>query len=219
MEIKRTYKFRFYPTFEQETILAQIFGRARFVYNRMLRVRSDAWYTEKKRIGYHASASLLTELKKEPEFEWLNKVSSVPVQQSLRHLQAAFGNFVAKRTKYLSFKRKHEKQSAEYTSSAFKWDGKSLKLAKIKDPLNIRWSRTLPKVAKLTTAAVSKDSAGRYHVSMLCDDSVALKPKVSDKVGIDLGLTHFAIFSTGEKLWVLTDGTQAANAVLDADIP
>ncbi|SIO35338.1 RNA-guided endonuclease TnpB family protein [Nitrosomonas cryotolerans] len=200
MEIKRAHKFRFYPTFEQETILAQTFGCVRFVYNRMLRVRSDAWYTEKKRIGYHATSSLLTELKKEPEFEWLNKVSSVPVQQSLRHLQTAFGNFFAKRAKYPSFKSKHEKQSAEYTSSAFKWDGKSLKLAKMKDPLNIRWSRTLPKATKLTIATVSKDSAGRCHVSMLCDDSVARKPRVSGKVGIDLGLTHFAILSTGEKI-------------------
>ncbi|SFP54759.1 putative transposase [Nitrosomonas cryotolerans] len=121
---------------------------------------------------------------------------------SLYHLQTAFGNFFARRTQYPPFKRKHDKQSAEYTSSAFKWDGRSLKLAKIKDPLNIRWSRTLPKTAKLATAMVSKDSADRCHVSMLCDDSVALKPKVSGKVGIDLGLTHFAILSTGEILWV-----------------
>ncbi|SFP54165.1 putative transposase [Nitrosomonas cryotolerans] len=219
MEIKHAYKFGFYPTFEQETILAQTFGCARFIYNRMLRVRSDAGYTEKKRIGYHATSSLLTELKKEPEFEWLNKVSSVPVQQSLRHLQAAFSNSFAKRTKYPSFKRRHDKQSAEYTSSAFKWDDKSLKLAKMKDPLNIRWSRALPKGAKLTTATVSKDSAGRYHVSMFCDDSVALKPKVSGKIGIDLGLTHFAILSTGESLWALTDGIQAASAARDVDIP
>ncbi len=86
MEVKRAYKFSFYPAFEQETILAQIFGRAKFVYNGMLRVRSDAWYTEKKRIGYHTTSSLLTDLKKEPELERLNKVSSVSVQQSLRHL-------------------------------------------------------------------------------------------------------------------------------------
>ncbi|WP_218146758.1 helix-turn-helix domain-containing protein [Nitrosomonas cryotolerans] len=64
MEIKRVYRFRFYPALEQEAILAQTFGYARFVYNRMLCVCSDAWYTEKKRIGYHATSSLLTELKK-----------------------------------------------------------------------------------------------------------------------------------------------------------
>lgn len=122
------------------------------------------------------------------------------MQQSLRHLQTAFSNFFAKRAKYPTFKSKHDKQAAEYTASAFKWDGKVLKLAKMDAPLNIRWSRTLPKAAKLTTATVSKDATGRYFVSLLCDDVVSPKPEVSAKVGIDLGLTHFAILSTGEKI-------------------
>lgn len=166
----------------------------------MLRVRSDAWYTEQKSVGYHATSALLTELKREPEFEWLNEVSSVPVQQSLRHLQTAFVNFFAKRTKYPTFKSKHDKQSAEYTSSAFRWDGRTLKLAKMSDPLNIIWSRTLPKAAKLTTVTITRDAAGRYFVSMLCDTIVMSKPEVAGKIGIDLGLTHFATLSTGEKI-------------------
>lgn len=200
MKVKRAYRFRFYPTPEQEATLARTFGCARFVYNRMLRVRSDAWYTEQKSIGYHATSALLTELKKEPEFEWLNEVSSVPVQQSLRHLQTAFVNFFAKRTKYPTFKSKHDKQSAEYTSSAFRWDGRTLKLAKMSKPLAIVWSRTLPKAAKLTTVTITKDAADRYFVSMLCDDVVVAKPEVASKVGIDLGLTHFATLSTREKI-------------------
>lgn len=200
MDVKKAYRFRFYPTPEQEQNLAKTFGCARFAYNHMLRIRTDAWYKEQKRIGYHDTSALLTELKKQPETIWLNEVSSVPVQQSLRHLQTAFNNFFAKRAKYPIFKSKHDKQAAEYTSSAFKWDGKVLKLAKMDEPLNIRWSRTLPKAAKLTTATVSKDAAGRYFVSMLCDDTVQAKPEVANKIGIDLGLTHFAILSTGEKI-------------------
>lgn len=200
MDIKKAYRFRFYPTPEQEQNLAKTFGCARFAYNHMLRIRTDAWYKEQKRVGYHDTSALLTELKKQPETIWLNEVSSVPVQQSLRHLQTAFGNFFAKRTKYPTFKSKHDKQAAEYTSSAFKWDGKALKLAKMDAPLNIRWSRTLPKAAKLTTVTVSKDAAGRYFVSMLCDDTVQAKPEVIGKIGIDLGLTHFSILSTGEKI-------------------
>lgn len=200
MDIKRAYRFRFYPTPEQEVILAQTFGCARFAYNHMLRLRTDAWYNEQKRVGYHETSAALTLLKKQPEFAWLNEVSSVPVQQALRHLQTAFANFFAKRTAYPTFKRKDGKQSAEYTSSAFKWDGQTLKLAKMAEPLNIRWSRTLPKAAKLTTVTVSKDTAGRYFVSLLCDDAVAAKPEVTGQVGIDLGLTHFAVLSTGEKI-------------------
>ena len=67
-------------------------------------------------------------------------------------------------------------------------------------PLDVRFSRTIPRTAKVTTVTVSKDAAGRYFVSMLCDDTVQPKAEVEGKVGIDLGLTHFAILSTGEKI-------------------
>ncbi|MHB1528696.1 MAG: RNA-guided endonuclease InsQ/TnpB family protein [Acidiferrobacteraceae bacterium] len=200
MDIKRTYRFRFTPTDEQVGILARTFGCTRVVYNHMLRLCSDAWMNDHQRMGYHATSALLTQFKKEPDRLWLNEVSSVPLQQSLRHLQMAFNNFFAKRSQYPAFKSKWDKQAAEYTTSAFKWDGKVLTLAKMVDPLDIVWSRTLPKAAKITTVTVSKDAAGRYFVSLLCDDTVRPKRKVSAQVGIDLGLTHFAILSTGEKV-------------------
>lgn len=200
MEIKRAYRFRFFPTVVQEEILARTFGSARFIYNHMLRLRTDAWYNDQKRIGYHETSAILTDLKKQAEFAWLNEVSSVPVQQALRHLQTAFSNFFAKRTQYPSFKRKDGAQSVEYTTSAFRWDGEQLTLAKMKAPLNIRWSRTLPKAAKVTTVTVSRDTAGRYFVSLLCDDTVTAKPEVPNQVGIDLGLNSFAALSTGEKI-------------------
>lgn len=200
MQIKRAYRFRFYPSPEQELILARTFGCARFAYNHMLRLRTDAWMQRQERIGYHESSAALTALKKQPEYAWLNEVSSVPVQQALRHLQTAFANFFAKRNRYPQFKRKDGPQSAEYTTSAFKWDGQAIKLAKMEAPLDVRWSRPIPKAAKVTTVTVSKDPAGRYFVSLLCDDAVASKPESDGKVGIDLGLTHFAILSTGDKV-------------------
>ena len=179
--------------------LARTFGCARFAYNHMLRLRTDAWFKEQKKVGYHETSAALTALKKQPEFKWLNEVSSVPVQQALRHLQTAFVNFWAKRNRYPTFKRKDGPQSAMYTTSAFKWDGTALKLAKMEAPLAIRWSRSMPKGSAPTTVTVSRDSAGRYFVSLLCDDSVEAKRKVNSSVGIDLGLTHFAVLSTGEK--------------------
>lgn len=200
MDIKRAYRFRFYPTPEQALILARTFGCARFVYNHMLRLRTDAWTQRQARIGYRETSTILTALKKTSEHAWLNEVSSVPVQQALRHLQVAFANFFAQRARYPRFKRKSSPQSAEYTASAFKWDGQTLKLAKMGQPLAIRWSRRIPKAAKVTTVTVSRDTAGRYHVSLLCDDAVGAKPQAEGKIGIDLGLTHFAILSTGEKI-------------------
>lgn len=200
MDIKRAYRFRFYPTPEQEILLAQTFGCVRVVYNHMLRLRSEAWEQRQERMGYHDTSAALTLLKKQPEYAWLNDVSSVPLQQALRHLQTAFGNFFAKRGRYPQFKRKSGRQSAEYTASAFRWDGQALKLAKMDAPLDVRWSRQIPQGAKVTTVTVSKDAAGRYFVSLLCDDVVCAKPEAPSQVGIDLGLTHFAILSDGEKI-------------------
>ena len=200
MDIKRAYRFRFYPTPEQEQILARTFGCARYVYNHMLRLRSDAWMNEHTSVNYHATSALLTKLKQDQDHLWLNEVSSVPLQQSLRHLQTAFNAFFAKRSLYPAFKSKWDKQSAEYTTSAFRWDGKSLTLAKMTEPLVIRWSRTLPKAARITTVTVSKDAAGRYFVSLLCDDAVKPLKPTKGRIGIDLGLTHFAILSTDEKI-------------------
>lgn len=200
MEIKRAYKFRFYPTAQQEAILARTFGCARFAYNYMLRQRTDAWFQRQEKVGYHETSAMLTALKKTEEFAWLNEVSSVPVQQSLRHLQTAFGNFFARRSGYPAFKKKDGAQSAEYTTSAFKWTEGNLRIAKMDAALAIRFSRTIPRAAKVTTVTVSKDCAGRYFVSLLCADEVQAKAPVESKVGIDLGLTHFAILSTGEKI-------------------
>lgn len=165
----------------------------------MLRQRTDAWFERRERIGYHETSAMLTELKKTPEHAWLNEVSSVPIQQSLRHLQTAFGNFFAKRKSYPTFKLKGGHQSATYTASAFKWVGGVLSIAKV-GQLDVRLSRTIPRAAKVTTITISKDPAGRYFASMLCTDTVSEKEKIGSKVGIDLGLTHFAILSTGEKI-------------------
>lgn len=200
MQVKRAYRFRFYPTPEQAQILARTFGCARFVYNHMLRLRSDAWVLRQQRVGYHETSAALTRLKKTPEHAWLGEVSSVPLQQALRHLNTAFLNFFARRAGYPSFKRKDGPQAAEYTASAFRWDGRELRLAKMEEPLAMRWSRTIPKGARLSTVTISRDAAGRYVASLLCDDTVAAKPEARGRVGIDLGLSHFAVLSTGEKV-------------------
>lgn len=200
MDIKRAYKFRFYPTLEQEDILARTFGSVRFVYNRFLSVRSNAWVMDKKNIGYHKTSAMLTELKKQTEFDWLNEISSVALQQSLRNLQVSFNNFFKKRSRYPKFKKKYAKQSVQYTKSGFRWDGEYIKLAKMDKPLKIKWSRKIPKAAKIISVTVSRDSVNRYFISILCDDVVSPKKKVKPQIGIDLGLTHFAILSTGEKI-------------------
>lgn len=200
MEIKRAYKYRVYPTKSQEVILARTFGCTRYIYNYMLRLRTDAWFERGEYVGYHKTSALLTKLKQQEDHAWLRGVSSVPTQQSLQHLQRAFNNFFAKRAKYPSRKTKRGRQSATYVGNGFVWDGGTLTLAKMKEPLVIRWSRPIPKKAKITTCTVSKDAAGRYFVSLLCSLVVGVSGRVGGEVGVDLGLSHFATLSTGEKI-------------------
>jgi putative transposase len=191
----------FYPTAEQETLLRRTIGCCRLVYNRALHERSEAWTSGKKSIGYAAQSAALTGWKKEPELAFLNDVSSVPIQQSLRHLQTSYANFFAKRAKYPSFKSKRSGGSAEFTRSGFRFAEGKLTLAKMDAPLDIRWSRPLPEGAQPSSASVSLDASQRWHVSLLCEDrAVKHLPKLKTVVGIDLGINALATLSTGEKI-------------------
>jgi len=157
----------------------------------------------KKSIGYNALSGLLTEWKKQEEFAFLNEVSSVPLQQSLRHLQTAYTNFFEKRKAYPKFKRKRSGGSVEFTRSAFRWntEEQTLTFAKMKAPLDIRWSRHLPPGVVPTTVTVSLDAAGRWHVSLFCEDaSIQPLPKIEPAIGLDVGITSLVTFSTGEKI-------------------
>lgn len=195
--MKRAYKYRFYPTPDQAELLAQTFGCVRFVYNSILRWRTDAWSKRQEKTGYVQASAQLTALKKEPEFAWLNDVSCVPLQQTLRHQQTAFSNFFAGRARYPKFKSKRHKQSAELTVSAFKYRDGRLYMAKSKAPLDVRWSRPLP--SNPSTVTISKDAAGRYFVSCLCEFEPASLPISPKTVGIDVGLKDVFVTDTGFK--------------------
>jgi len=196
--VKRAYRYRFYPTDEQAQLLARTFGCVRYVYNGILRWRTDAFYQSGAKIGYLEANARLTGLKKDPDVVWLNEVSCVPLQQALRHQQTAFKNFFEGRAKYPTFKKKTHRQSAEFTRSAFKYRDGQLFLAKSKEPLAIRWSRELP--SDPSTVTISKDSAGRYFVSCLCEFTPESLPVTPRMVGIDLGLKDLFVTDTGEKV-------------------
>ena len=202
MKQKRAYHYRCYPTSAQAAVLARTFGCARFVYNWALRLRTDAYYQRHERIGYHEASAALTTLKQQSETAWLNQVSSVPVQQALRHLDKAFRNFFEGRAKYPNFHKKHGKQSATYASTAFRWDAetRALTLAKMDTPLHIHWSRPLPAGAQPTTVTINRDTAGRYFVSMLVETEIAPLPVTTGQVGIDLGLHDMVVLDSGEKV-------------------
>ena len=198
MKQKRAYKYRFYPNSEQKNILARTFGSCRYVYNWALRKKTDAYYSDGIRLYYTDLSTALTQLKKQEATIWLSEVSSVPLQQSLRHLDKAFMNFFEGKGKYPKFKQKRNQQSATYADTAFRWNHGVLTLAKMDEPLAIRWSRPLPDGSKPSTVTVSKDAADRYFVSILVEDDITHLDATEQTIGADLGLKDFVILSTGE---------------------
>lgn len=197
----KAYKYRFYPTSDQELLLRQTLGCVRLVYNKALSERTNAWYEKQERISYKQTSSLLTAWKKEDQYNFLNDVSCVPLQQGLRHLQTAFTNFFAGRTKYPKFKKKYNQNSAEFTKSAFKYRDNQIYLAKCKEPLNIKWSRQLSVNCEPSTVTISFDRSGRWHIAIRFDDQwVSQLPKNDRAVGIDLGINSLLITSNGDKV-------------------
>lgn len=203
------YNFRLYPTPSQQSSLARAFGCARVVFNDGLRMRAEAC-----RNGFpyildgDLSKAVITQAKKTPGRVWLGEVSAVVLQQALADLNMAYRNFVAsvsgKRKgpmvappRYRS--RKDSRKAIRFTkNSRFTvTSGRKLRLPKIGD-VAVRWSRDLP--SEPSSVTVIKDASGRYFASfvvMTCDEPL---PETTDEVGIDLGLTHFAVTSDGRKV-------------------
>lgn len=199
--VKRAYKYRFYPTPEQAEQLARTFGCVRYVYNRALAERSRAWTQEQRRVTQADTSKMLTSWKQDPETAWLAEPSKGPLQAALRHLQDAFNRFWTKHTGYPTFKKKGKtRDSATYFRNCFTYRNGQIKLAKQSEPLNIRWSRPLPEGADPSSVTVSRDSAGRYHISILVDDTITPHPPTDTTVGIDAGITTLYTLSTGEKI-------------------
>lgn len=195
--MNQRWTYRFYPTPEQEQILARTFGCVRYVYNWGLSARSKA-FKDGERMTYADSDRALTALKRQPETVWLNEVSSVPLQQALRDLQSAYSAFFAKRAAYPSFKRKASRACARYTKSGFKLsDGRRLNVAKL-GVLRLRWDRNLP--ADPSSVTIIREATGRYYVSFVVDVAVDPMPATGANVGIDFGVSRLATLSNGERI-------------------
>ncbi|MDJ0519576.1 MAG: RNA-guided endonuclease TnpB family protein [Trichodesmium sp. MO_231.B1] len=199
--VEKAYKFRFYPTPEQENLLRRTIGCVRLIYNKALAARTQAWYEKQERVGYKQTSAMLTNWKKQEDLDFLTSVSSVPLQQSLRHLQTAFTNFFSGRTKYPNFKKKRNGGSAEFTKSAFQWKNGQIYIAKCSEALPIRWSRQLPQGCSPTTITVMLDPSNRWLVSLRFNDNRDLKLKpLKKRVGVDVGISSLIATSDGKKI-------------------
>ncbi|GCB48166.1 transposase [Streptomyces sp. NL15-2K] len=211
----RLYRFRFYPTEEQAEQLGRTFGACRWVYNEGLALRSGAWEQHRVNVGFAETCRALTGWKRAEETAWLRDVSSTVLQQSLRHLDQAYGRFFKGEARYPKRKKKgRSRDAATYVRTGFKWvedperPGTGLiTLAKQSQPLDIRWSRALPVGVVPVRLSVTRDRAGRYFVSTLVEERIVPLPPVfvsgsrePKAVGVDVGLASLVTLDDGTKL-------------------
>jgi len=111
MQVTKTFKYRIYPTKDQETLLAKHFGSKRFVYNHFLNERKELYLKNKTTLNYYDNAKSLTALKKEEQYEWMNEINSQSLQASLRDLDTSYNRFFRKQSKFPRFKSRKDKQS------------------------------------------------------------------------------------------------------------
>ncbi|MFI6788399.1 RNA-guided endonuclease InsQ/TnpB family protein [Nonomuraea sp. NPDC050383] len=201
--MRTAYKVRAYPTPEQAAVLNRTFGCVRVVWNRTLAWRHARYHGERVTTSFTQANANLTAMKASDELAWLNEVSSVPLQQAIRHQQVAFTNFFAGRARYPRYKSRTGRQSAEYTRSGFRYRGGRLLLAKMDMPLAFVWSWPCldPATIEPTTVTVSRDPCGRWYVSFAVGvEDPEPAPVTGAMVGVDVGVKDFVVTSGGEKV-------------------
>ncbi|MBD2496718.1 RNA-guided endonuclease TnpB family protein [Nostoc sp. FACHB-280] len=199
--MKARYQFRFYPTDQQQRLLAQLFGCVRVVWNDALAICKQS---EKLPSNNDLQKLVITQAKKTLERSWLSDVSNIPLQQSVADLGVAYKNFFdslkgkrkGKKVGSPKFKKKSARQSARFRIGGFSIKGYEVYLAKIGNVKPI-WSRELP--ASPTSITVIKDCANRYFLSFVVEVEPINIDAKNQSIGIDLGITTFAVMSNGDK--------------------
>jgi putative transposase len=189
MKVRKAFKYRICPTKEQQAKLEVQFGHNRFVYNWGLNARQTAYQENGKGLYYSDLAQMLTLIKKFSPVDWLKEADSQTLQQTLKDLDRAFANFFEGRADYPNFKSKRSPQSIRYPQR-FKVDGSRIYLPKVG---KVRAVFHRPIEGKMKNATVSKTPGGRYFVSIQCEVEIQDPVLSGPTLGIDLGLTHFAI--------------------------
>ncbi|MHB1492630.1 MAG: RNA-guided endonuclease TnpB family protein [Thermoplasmataceae archaeon] len=192
----KAYRFRMYPSEDQQILIGKHIGSCRFVWNHFLDLRNKKYTETGESITRSEMSSLLPILKKENE--WLNEVNSQSIQQVLMHLDSAFHGFFRNITSYPRFKKKRNSGSFSVPQH-FSIDGNHLTLPKFKLPIRIFMHREIQGTMRSLT--ISKTNSGKYYVSILAEtlkempESREIKP--STTVSMDVGITEFLTLSDG----------------------
>ena len=194
--INKTYRFRLFPTKEQEVLLNQHFGHSRWVYNHFLNERKEQYQADKKSDNYYKQAATLTKLKKEEETKWLKEVNSQTLQFALRSLDTAFLNFFRGNAQFPKFKSRKHKNTFTIPQFGTLADNK-ISIPKFKEGIKVKLHREVK--GKIGKMSITKTPTGKYYVSIFTEQEADELSKTNRQVGIDLGLKDFVITSDNKK--------------------
>lgn len=197
MLVNKAYKFRIYPSKEQEILIAKTIGCSRFVFNHFLAKWNDTYKATGKGLTYNSCSSQLTQLKK--ELVWLKEVDSIAIQSSLKNLADSYNRFFKKQNdkpRFKSKKNKVQSYTTKYTNGNIAIIGNKIKLPKLG---LVRFAKSREVEGRILNATVRRNPSGKYFVSILVETEVQELPKTGSEVGIDVGLKDFAILSDGTK--------------------
>ncbi len=195
----KAIKCRIYPNVEQQILIAKTLGCSRFVYNHFLEYSNNLYKTCKKSSSYEDNAKMLTQLKKEITF--LNEVDSIALQQSLKHLSSAFKNFFEGRADFPKFKKKQfaEKYTTKYVNDNIRFeDSNHINLPKL-GVVKIKLHRVIPSNWVIKGATVSRNSSGKFYVSIVFEFENQITPKeINNLIGLDYSMSELYVSSNGE---------------------
>lgn len=199
----KAFKYQLQPTKEQKVLLNKHFGCSRFVWNWALGEKMKAYQLDKTNLSRYDLQARLPQMKKTESYEWLKEVNSLAIQSKLEDLDKAYTAFYKKKSNYPKFKSKKNKQSFRVPQNTrVDWDNKKVIIPKFLEGIKFDAHREFE--GKISSSWVSKTPTGKFFISILVDDSkeLPLKPKVEETktIGIDLGISHFATISNGEKI-------------------
>ena len=194
----KAYKYRIYPTKEQEIQLNKTFGCTRFIYNQMLADRIKSYEENKdldiKIIKYPTPAQY------KKEYEWLKEVDSLALANAQMNLDKAYKNFFRDKSvgfpKFKSKKNNHKSYTTNNQNGTVFIENNRIKIPKLKSMIKIKQHREF--VGLIKSCTISQNPSGKYFISILVDTENIQLPKLDTKVGIDLGIKEFAITSDGE---------------------
>ena len=195
--ITRSYRIRAYPNGAQRRLLDRWFGATRWLWNTALGIRSEAYRQCGLSLTGNDFSRWLTLWKRTPGHEWLAEIPATVLTQCLRDQDAAFRKFFGGRARYPRFKRKSSSGSVRFQDVGRAWTRGVLSLPKLE---SLKLAEALPEVTRPDLVTLSRDAAGRYHLSFSVEVPKSSLPITHRVVGVDVGLTHLATLSTGEKI-------------------